>query len=297
MMSDSELTAHPKIRENRWTYQGPIEAAPELVLFGKDDLLKAIPLGEHAHPGCFEFVFVERGKARWEMGGVLYETQAGDVFHTRPDEIHSGGFKVIEPCKFWWLIVKKPHPDGWLRLSAEEIREVEQALYDMPRVIHTGMQPDDACRNLRRVLTDRGAFRSIEIRQAILQLLLLFVLPQSANRPIADDLLGQFDMLIERMRTEPDWRPSIKELAQTVKVSPSHFHRMFQSYTGLSPMSYVERLRNQEACRRLTESTDSITEIAHALGYATSQHFATVFKRFMGVTPTQWRGRYSPSVT
>lgn len=52
---------------------------------------------------------------------------------------------------------------------------------------------------------------------------------------------------------------------------------------------YMERVRIDCASQMLKESKMSITDIAMELGFKTSQHFATVFKKMIGVTPKAWR--------
>lgn len=280
-----------RISERRWTWGEAVNEVPEFVMLGHDDLLRAMPLVDHAHPGCYEFVFIERGKASWEVGDERFDTQAGDVFHSRPDEIHRGGFHVIEPCKFWWLIVREPNLSDWLRLTEEENRNIAETMSALPRVQHAGFQPLEAFRGLRNALESGTKLRSMAVRQAIQQLLFHIIVPVSGNIAIADDLLGQFDRLIRRMEAEPEWRPTVEQLAESVGISVSHFHRTFRAYTGFPPTAYIERQRHKEACRLLSETKDPITDIAFSLGYPSSQHFATVFKRFYGLTPTQWRSR------
>ncbi|CAM3992305.1 AraC family transcriptional regulator [Paenibacillus alkaliterrae] len=286
-------------RNARWTYNTEsdplISLVPEFVMFGSDEIRKALPLFEHEHPGCYEFVLIERGKASWELNDVIYETQAGDLFYSRPGEKHRGGFNVIEPCKFWWIIIAVPHHQGWLRLSPEESKLIEQALAKLPRVVHIGLNPVESFKKLKKALMNESPLQSMAVRHALLDLLLAFIQPGAGTSAVADDLLRQFDMLIDKMGKEPEWRPSVEKLAAFAGVSASHFYRTFQEYTGEPPITFVERLRVKEACRQLTESQDSVTDITHRLGYQSSQHFATVFKRFVGVTPTEWRKARSGS--
>ncbi|NOV03589.1 AraC family transcriptional regulator, partial [Paenibacillus planticolens] len=276
----------------RWTYdaamQGSIPDVPELILFGFDEIKSALPLSYHEHEG-YEFVLVERGKASWELHGQAYETKAGDVFHTCPGELHRGGFNVIEPSRFWWFIVTPPHAQDWLRLPSNESACFHSAMQALPRVRHIGLQAVQGFRKLGDAINSSSPLRSSSIRQAVLGLLLAIVQPNERMISLADDLADQFNLLLQRIEDEPEWRPDIEELAGFVRVSPSHFFRTFQSHTGLPPMVYIERMRIRKACSLLSESTAAVTEIANALGYASSQHFATVFKRIIGMTPVQWR--------
>ncbi|MCA0757879.1 AraC family transcriptional regulator [Paenibacillus sp. N4] len=280
-------------RNTRWTYDTavdpPICQVPELVMLGSDELRKALPLFEHEHPGCYEFVLIERGKAGWELEGEQYETPAGHLFHSRPGEKHRGSFNVIEPCKFWWVIMQAPIHDGWLRLPAEECLSVQEALARLPRVKHVGLPPVEKFKRLKDALLSKSQLRGITVRAALLDLLLACIDLDAGLHEIAADLRQRFDRLIERLGTEPEWRPSVDELASFAGVSASHFYRTFQEYTGEPPITFAERLRVKEACRQLETSRNSITDIAFRLGYPSSQHFATVFKRYIGTTPTQWR--------
>jgi AraC-like DNA-binding protein len=280
------------IDSQRWTFEKgtkpPFPSLPELHMVGYDHFRKASRLPEHKHPGCYEFVFVEKGKAAWNIQGTNYETKAGDVFHTVPDESHSGSLNLIEPCKIGWFILEAPGTKRWLALSDSERDEVAKRLSLLPRVTHTGLIVSEPFQRLRGAIEHQDALASIEIRLALVDILMILLRP-AQSRSVPEDLIEQLNNLIANMNTHPEWRPSVEELAASAKVSPSHFYRMFQQFTGLTPMSYMDRARMNEACRRLLDHTLSITELSNDLGYASSQHFATVFKRFMGTTPTLWR--------
>ncbi|MGO4372526.1 helix-turn-helix domain-containing protein [Paenibacillus sp. MCAF20] len=277
----------------RWTYDTdsnpPIRSVPEFVMLGSDELRKAVPLHEHEHPGCYEFVLIEQGKASWVLEGQFYETLTGDLFHSRPGEKHRGGFNVIEPCKFWWLIIEAPHHKGWLCLPPSESLVIEEALLQLPHHFHLGLPAVEVFKKLRLSLVKDSPSQSTAVRSALIEIILAFIGPRSGTNDIASDLIHAFHELIARMNKQPEWRPSVNELAAVAGVSSSHFYRTFQDFTGEPPMTFVERLRVKAACRHLMESDASITDISFQLGYQSSQHFATVFKRFVGTTPTQWR--------
>jgi len=71
-------------------------------------------------------------------------------------------------------------------------------------------------------------------------------------------------------------------------VSESHFYKLFHEIFGQSPSAYVERFRVERACAML-QTHKSITDIAHELGFKTSQHFTAVFKKLMGSPPSKWK--------
>jgi AraC-like DNA-binding protein len=82
---------------------------------------------------------------------------------------------------------------------------------------------------------------------------------------------------------------SLKRLAGLVGLSPSHFLARFRREFGVPPSDYVWRLKISRAMELLKQPNASITQIAFNLGFSSSQHFATAFKRYAGINPARYR--------
>ncbi|MDX2081998.1 MAG: AraC family transcriptional regulator [Terrimicrobiaceae bacterium] len=82
---------------------------------------------------------------------------------------------------------------------------------------------------------------------------------------------------------------SIEALARSVGVSVDHFRRVFRKETGLSPNSYFQRLRVQRVAQLLSRKDLTITEAAFSVGFADTTHLDRTFKRWMGITPGEFR--------
>lgn len=279
----------------RWVIEGAALGLTEIQEFGFDDLRKAINLHEHSHSDSFEFVYIEHGRASWETDCGHFETRAGDVFHTRPNERHRGGYNIIEPFRFWWFTLNIPpankeqrRQSNWLQMNEQEQNQLLDGLWNLQRVIHVGPHLIGHFRRMKRALQKGGDLSNLEVKVTIIDFMLNLMRPES-NDFLPDDLNRNIQQLINRMETNPDWSPRLHELAKLVNVSPSYFHRIFQTCTGLTPKSYLDRIKIAEANRLLKDSDLSVMEISLRLGYATTQHFATVFRRMMGQSPTQWR--------
>ena len=74
-------------------------------------------------------------------------------------------------------------------------------------------------------------------------------------------------------------------------MSGRHFERMFKRETGQSPLRYYHHLRLAKARQRVLYSTDTITEIAQSVGYASSTPMARHYAEAFGVNPNDERRR------
>ena len=82
---------------------------------------------------------------------------------------------------------------------------------------------------------------------------------------------------------------TLEEIAQSVYLSPSYASRLFKKVQNMSLMEYLTRVRIEEAKRLLHNPQYLIDEIAENIGYDDASYFTKVFKRYEGVTPTQYR--------
>ncbi len=106
----------------------------------------------------------------------------------------------------------------------------------------------------------------------------------------ATDLLEQS---VEKAKIIMDERVSgeidLYDLASELNLSYSWFRKTFKEYTGHSPARYFQLLKLRRAQRLLSDTELSIKEIAYSLGYKSTEHFFSIFKKHTGCTPTAYR--------
>jgi signal transduction histidine kinase/AraC-like DNA-binding protein len=84
---------------------------------------------------------------------------------------------------------------------------------------------------------------------------------------------------------------SREDMAAHVGVSPRHLTRCFQQELALAPITYLNRYRVKRAKQLLARGEKNITEIASAVGFASSNYFTDAFRREAGMAPRDYQRR------
>ncbi|MBQ6379334.1 MAG: AraC family transcriptional regulator, partial [Prevotella sp.] len=69
------------------------------------------------------------------------------------------------------------------------------------------------------------------------------------------------------------------------------FGDLVKAQTGNSPQQLIQQHVIQQALHRLTSTTDSVSQIAYALGFEYPQYFSRLFKKQTGLTPQEYRAQ------
>jgi AraC-like DNA-binding protein len=194
----------------------------------------------------------------------------------------------MPPGELYWLCLRAPQrSDDFLGLSNEETGLLREALFE-----HSG-RTFRVTKNLAvpfRALVDaypvRDAAALLSARAALLQI--LEIVAEASRSPKGRRVSPRIERAVALMaeHLESPWH--VTALAREVGYSPTHFAREFRARMGTSAKDYYARCRILAACRELMAAHASVTSLAHKLGFASSQHFATAFKRVTGLTPTEY---------
>jgi AraC family transcriptional regulator len=82
---------------------------------------------------------------------------------------------------------------------------------------------------------------------------------------------------------------TLNAIAREVAMSPFHFARMFRQQTGLPVHRYLTRLRLRLSLECLSDGAHDLTTLALELGFSSHSHFADLFRREFGKTPSKVR--------
>jgi AraC-like DNA-binding protein len=268
---------------------------PGLVLFGRYQHAVSSPaLGPHAHPGEMEICFLERGEQTFRVKGRIHRMRGHDQFFTLPDEVHDTAELPEERGILYWLILDLKKSRTFLGLSGPSALALQRHLLQMPER-HFRAHPD--CVRLLSRLTDlllerrdrrRASAQHHEIRIQSLLLEYLALTVAASHQGVHGTASPLMQRVLHHIARHLDEPIHVPRLAQVARLSESRFKNRFKAEIGVPPAEYWLRQKIERATGLL--KTRRVTEVAHALGFSSSQYFATAFKRYTLANPSQFRG-------
>lgn len=82
---------------------------------------------------------------------------------------------------------------------------------------------------------------------------------------------------------------NVEFISQELGISRASLYNRLKALTGMGASEYVNKLRIEKAMELLRQTELNMTEIAERTGFSTSRYFSTAFKKYTGITPTQYK--------
>lgn len=269
------------------------DGLPCLPVLGYDAYRKIVEASPfHVHAECLEISLCLRGDLAFEVEGE--ETcpfKPGEIFVSRPTERHRLQAHPRNLAKYWILFRIPVDGSPLLRLPKAEAAWLQESLLALPRTFRDDRgRVKAAFQRLFRVYDEVPAGtpeRTLLLREAALGLFVALVEVARRRAKVLPDV--RMRRLIAEIVAAPERDYPVDELASRAATSVTGLLQGFKRLTGMPPHAFVLSCRVERAKAELASGGTSVSELAKRLGFPSAQHFATIFKRLTGRTPTQWR--------
>lgn len=266
---------------------------PGVVEFGRYRYASAQEgLREHAHPGCLEICLLARGRQTYRVRGAVYRLRGGDQYVVFPGERHDSAESPEEKGVLYWVLLRlRPARGPLLFLDTTAAAELRRALAALP-ARHFAAEPGAEELLEKFIATLTGARTPLaRIEAGHLLASYLFKTLRAAHRRDVARPSPRIQRCLDHLAAHADRALYVPDLARLVGLSESRFKVRFRREAGLPPGEAILRAKIDAARERLRARGATVTSVAHALGFSSSQYFATVFRRFTGVSPSEHRLR------
>ncbi len=286
------------------TFAGADFGIPEIAFFGYYQFRNAVPTSDSwEEHGGIEIVFMQSGEACWDLPEDHFSMTTGSQALIIPaGKRHRIANGVYTPCRLLWLVFK-PMDEAVEKARLFLGKEVE-ALFQMAKGHERPVDlPETSHRMLGELcsrLTDErlligSAPIVAEVRSRVYSLVTSLWEVCSSGRDSSDQsrlVRRAAAMLRDSADTAADRDENIEDVARRLGYGKSRLYSLFTHEIGMAPNDYRQRLRIKRCCERLTKTSDSITAIGIESGFQSSQYFSRVFKKYVGLTPSDYRSLF-----
>lgn len=273
------------------------ESFPFFIQYGRHDE----DLYIHTHEDFCELVIVLNGSASHIVDDEKFQISKGDVFVIgnntshgyqdtndfricnimyRLDNLFPGSYDITRSAGFHALFLLEPYVSKeykfYSRLKLQQ-KDFDKVCFMVDTMTSEFQDKLDGWRTLLQ-----SSFMTL-----VVMLSRLYDFKQEFHKVDIINI-AQAISYIEKHYTE---EISIRMLAELSHYSERHFIRIFRDTYHATPMNYIISLRIRNSCLLLKDRNLPISDIALRCGFDNSNYFSRIFKKQLGITPTQFRCR------
>lgn len=274
-----------------------LDAVDTLLYFEFSDKFKD-HIESHA---AWEMIYADRGRCTLVAGEESFTLEQGELYFHKPFEPHmvqipTGEFPNILICSF------QSASPILLRLGGRKLRADTEIKQHISAIIHEATQTFDL--SDKRLLIQGILFRNenhlpggeqsifLRLELMLIELLRKFAFPTERESRFltrelaADPLCRSIIAFLEEHICE---NPDMGAICEHVSFSRSYVSRHFSQVCGMPLSHYFNKMKMEEAKRLIRETKYSFFEISEHLMLANSHYFSTLFKKYVGMTPTEYK--------
>ena len=246
----------------------------------------------HKHPDELELLYITNGTGQYLVNGRRYVLKAGNLIICRPGVLHGESMQFKNSMESYCIALKDVHikgfPDNFLKestlnpvlnFSDSIIKETyENLVFTLNTIYHETLGSTYTC-------------------NIIASSILSYIMDLLSIRHRSDDIINESpdDFVYKVIRyLDEHFKEKIflEKIASNFHISQSYLSHIFKSETGMSVLKYVMQLKIGEAQSLLMKSDYPIGDISYQLSFNDNSHFNIMFKKYTGLSPSQYRSNF-----
>lgn len=241
-----------------------------------------------------ELVYVNKGTHILEVNGISYELKEGQMFLIPSNEFH------YAPIPGASLAIISFEADGetFANLYHHIITltpSQRDLLYDIISKKYLFETIKSSTGYIGKKPTESTTRQELQVLKNLLENFLLDILyahkeayssPQKLNED--HHRISQLNQIKDFMKHSIGKSLTLSEISKFTGISVTKINLLFKDYDKMPPMAYFTFLKMEEAKRLIQKTELNFTEIASQLGYESIHYFSKVFKKYTGLSPSDF---------
>ncbi|HEX6846023.1 MAG TPA: AraC family transcriptional regulator [Chitinophagaceae bacterium] len=246
----------------------------------------------------FRFYYVIDGRFDWIIDDQHHILYPGDLAVILPGQSFGGEKDLLDIGAISWLHLElqqmersgKMTMGKWSSLADHECKGISKILLlNNCTIVSQVKQAGVLLQNMQTEFINQEIGYTARVNHFIDDLFILVARQLTRQNNSRRDFPQTFLKLEQSLRENLSHQWTLEEMAALVGLGTTAFSEKVKNYTGFSPLNYLINIRISEAIKFLKRGDVHVTNIALEVGFYSSQHFATTFKKLTGYTPSDFR--------
>jgi AraC family transcriptional activator of mtrCDE len=243
---------------------------------------------------CIGIYYVLEGKHNWVIGATEHTLYPGDIAIVLPGQNFGGKNNILNIGSLMWVKLNVQNHrqliGEWSQLSKKERQAIEQILsVNKDLLVLNIKEAQGLFFDLKYELQNAEVGFCTRTAQLLDHLFIIICRQLIRQNHSRRDFPTTFLRLEQTLRQNLARQWTVEEMAAFAGMGTTAFTEKVKNYSGFSPLNYLINLRITEAIKLLKRNEVNVTDIALAIGFYSSQHFSTTFKKLTGYTPSDFR--------
>ncbi len=230
----------------------------------------------------YQLLYIASGKGHFYFGGEDRVVDKGNMILYRPGEPQVYYYYVEDKTEVFWVHFTGAQVDKYLEH------------YGLPKdenVFFTGASPDYQWlykQIIQEMQLKRANYEEL-LRLLLRHILLMINRYITEGKKAGSDVMNEIERAVHYFNENYSKNITIEQYASNRHMSNNWFIHCFKNIMKVTPMQYILSLRISAAKNYLDTTDKNINEIAYAVGYDNPLYFSRLFRKYTGLSPSEYK--------
>lgn len=253
------------------------------------------------HSEYLSFYYVVDGRFAWIIDGEHQVLYPGDLALVLPGQSFEGEKDYFDIGTIYSIKIAPEEFDStskismgkWSRLGDLELKTVLRLIsLNKSQVVPKLKEAGHTFQNIHNEFLNQEIGHLARINHLIDDVFIIIARQLTRQTNSRKDFPQTFMKLEQTLRENLSHQWTVEEMAALVGLGTTAFSEKVKTFLGFSPLNYLINIRILEAMKLLKKQDLHIADLAFSVGFYSSQHFATTFKKLSGYTPSEFRKKH-----